>query len=73
MLYQQQKSHYEHILHPRFTIKMDFPVRKAQSLHHNNKSAHERDRHRKNENKKMLLTLLDIYNNKPGILSQAFE
>ena len=73
MLYQQQKSHYEHLLNPRFPIKVDFAPRKTVSLYHHNKPAHEKDRHRKIENKKMLVTLLDIYNHKPGILSQPLE
>jgi hypothetical protein len=42
-------------------------------LYHNTRVSHEKDRLRKIENKKMLLTLLEIYNNKPGILSKTFE
>jgi hypothetical protein len=73
MLYQQQKSHYEHLFKPRSTIRNELPPRKIHSLYHNNKSAHERDRLRKLENKKMLVSLLDIYNNKPGILAKQYD
>lgn len=72
-LYQQQKYHYEHILNPRATVKIAFPARKAHSLYHNNRTAHERDRLRKIDNNKMLASLLGIYNHKVGILSQKFE
>lgn len=47
LLYQQQKSHYEHIWNPRATIKIDHPPRKAHSLYHNTKSSQVKDRERK--------------------------
>ena len=38
-----------------------------------NKSSNEKDRIRKIENKKMLNHPLDIYNNKPGLLTRVEE
>ena len=43
-LYQQQKSHYEHIFNPRATLRIDNLPRKTHSLYHNNKTTHVKDR-----------------------------
>ena len=73
MRYQQQKSHYEHLYNPRSTYRISVQNRKLHSLYHNTKTSNEKQRVRKIENKKMLLSLLDIYNNKPGILAKNYQ
>ena len=47
MLYQQQKSHYEHLYNPRNTYKIITPERKSQSLYYKNKTLLEKERLRK--------------------------
>jgi hypothetical protein len=36
----QQKSHYDHIVHPRATIKIEPPTRRSLSLHYKTKTTH---------------------------------
>jgi hypothetical protein len=43
----QQKAHYEHIEHPRATIRIEAPTRRSHSLHYKTKTTHEKDRQRK--------------------------
>jgi hypothetical protein len=47
LLYQQQKSHYEHIYNARATLRIDTIPRKAHSLHRNNKTSFAKERQRK--------------------------
>lgn len=69
LLYHQQKSHYEHLYNPRATLRMDSSNRRTHSLYYKTKNNQERDRQRKIENKKMLVSLLDIYNGQ-GLLGK---
>ena len=42
MLYQQQKAHYQHIIHPRATLKVEEPQKRKVSLQSRNKSTFEK-------------------------------
>ena len=68
LLYQQQKSHYHHLHHPRPSLKLPNPPNSSQhhKSHHSSRQDH---RQRTLDNKKMLTTLLDIYNGQ-GLLER---